>query len=447
MASQRPLFASPFDGFGPIRVVPAEEPPPLGQVWGRTPEVLRHKVREVAQKVPGVYGMLDAAGELLYIGKSKSLRSRLLSYFRELDPAHKARRLISRTASIVWERLPSEFAALLRELELIRRFRPKYNVQGQPDRLRRSFLCIGRPPVPYVYLAPRPTGKVLDSFGPIPGTWRAREAVRHLNDLFQLRDCSEKQPLQFSDQADLFATVSSPGCLRHELGTCLGPCIAATSRNTYSRRVRAVRAFLNGTDRSLLSRLEAEMFQAAGQQQFERAAVFRDRWEVLSGLSRNLDRLQEARQEYAFVYPLADIHGQDHWHLIRGGQVEKTVRPPSDAQSAAVAEVALREVFDRPTAEGDPTLLERVDLVWLLVSWFGQDSQELSQTFCADEALKRCRQYHPADCWPASETPASETPASKTPASKTPASKTPASKTPASKTTTSPAPTSASRVA
>src|SRR5262249_59495239 len=100
--------------------------------------------------------MLDANDTLIYVGKAKELRARLLSYFRGRSRDPKAGRILEPTQTVVWEHAASEFAALLRELELIRRWRPRFNVQGQPHRRARTFICLGRRPAPYAFLLRRP---------------------------------------------------------------------------------------------------------------------------------------------------------------------------------------------------------------------------------------------------------------------------------------------------
>ena len=166
-----------FTGFGPLAFSPLAAPA-LTVVNARRPARLRDKVRTGGPRRPGVYGMVDAAGELIYVGKAKCLRSRLLSYFRPNSRDPKAGRTLEHTLTIVWEPAPSEFAALLRELELIRRWQPRCNVHGQPRRYRRTYLCVGRPPAPYVFLAARPPATAKFAFGPVPGGETARTAAR-----------------------------------------------------------------------------------------------------------------------------------------------------------------------------------------------------------------------------------------------------------------------------
>src|SRR5205085_1670333 len=112
-----------FTSFGPHRLAGDIELPHF-RVSGRRPAEFRKRLREQCPRRPGVYGMLDAHGELLYVGKAKNLRARLLSYFRPHSRARKSFRVAVRTRGIVWEPAADEFAALLRELELIQRFRP-----------------------------------------------------------------------------------------------------------------------------------------------------------------------------------------------------------------------------------------------------------------------------------------------------------------------------------
>ena len=100
-------------------------------------------IRREVPCAPGVYGMVDRQGELIYVGQSKSLRNRLVSYFAGSAPC-KAQRIIAHAQRLLWETAPDEFAALLRELELIRRRRPQFNVRGQPNRRRPPYLILGR---------------------------------------------------------------------------------------------------------------------------------------------------------------------------------------------------------------------------------------------------------------------------------------------------------------
>src|SRR5262249_13695182 len=162
-------------------------PPPLFQVRASRSSSLRRRLRAECPRCPGVYGMVDANEELIYVGKAKSLRARLLSYFRPRSRDAKAGRIVGQTRRLVREPQPSEFAALLRELELTRRWQPRCNVQGRPGRRRLSYVCLGRRPAPYAFLAGRPPATAFASFGPVPAGRHAGEALRRLNDWFRPR--------------------------------------------------------------------------------------------------------------------------------------------------------------------------------------------------------------------------------------------------------------------
>src|SRR5262245_26243741 len=144
------LFSCPaFAGFGPTYLAAAS--PPLGSVTAARSAGLRARLRADCPRRPGVYAMLQEHGDLIYVGKAKNLRGRLLSYFRPKSRDPRAGRIIRQARTIVWEAWTTELQALLRELELIRRWRPRWNVMGQPSRRRRTYLCLGRQPAAYAY--------------------------------------------------------------------------------------------------------------------------------------------------------------------------------------------------------------------------------------------------------------------------------------------------------
>jgi excinuclease ABC subunit C len=322
--------------------------------------------------------MVDLTGELVYVGKAKCLRSRLLSYFRPNSRDPKAGRIVEATRVLVWEPGTSEFAALLRELELIRRWRPRFNVQGQPRRARRVYVCMGRRPAPYLFLAAKPPATAFTIFGPVPAGRRTSEAVRRLNDWFRLRDCPQAQTMAFAEEQELFPVLRAAGCLRHEIGSCLGPCAGACTRTDYAGGVRAAIAFLDGRDISCLEMLERDRDAAAAALDFERAAVLRDRLETLRWLSERLAHLRACRQ-HSFVYAVTGHDGAERWYLIRHGRVCAVVPVPRQAPDRTAAATLLDEVFRKQIPEGPPTL-DEIDGVLLVASWFGRYKDERLRT-------------------------------------------------------------------
>jgi excinuclease ABC subunit C len=380
-----------FHGFGPCRLASDREPAAAEFVLPAGDRRRRQQIRRHCLPAPGVYGMIDADEQLIYVGKSKSLRDRLLSYFSSSSAPSKARRIIARTKRLVWENAPHEFAALVRELELIRRFRPRYNVRGQPRRLRQAYVCIGRGPAAYVYLAARPSRRDDEVFGPVRGHRRYRRAVRMLNDCLGLRNCSGSVPVAFSEQLQLFGEDRSARCLRYEFGTCLAPCAAACSSREYGRRVRGARDFLQGTDLSLLHRLEAAMRSAAAVRQFERAAGMRDTWEELGRLRRQLQRLREARRRYSFLYPLPGYDAGRIWCLIEQGHVVGAVGAPTSREQARACCRLIERVYATNGSPPSPQVPEDLDMIHLVAAWFRDHPDQRERTLSPEDALKVCR--------------------------------------------------------
>ncbi len=387
-----------FVGFGPDSLRGDSESPPIGHVVSSSRAGLRHGLRAECPRLPGVYGMLDARGNLIYVGKAKVLRGRLLSYFLKGSRQEKSGRIIDETRAIVWEAGVSEFGALIRELELIRRWKPRFNIQGLPSRERQVWVCLGRRPAPYLYVSREPTGQEMICYGPVRGMRQARWAARQLNDLFQLRDCPRSQPMRFADQKELFPIVHSAGCLRYELRTCLGPCAALTTRATYARHVRALRAFLEGRDETILRRLEASMTEAAAQLAFERAALIRNKILPLRWLRERLGWVDAARSRHSFVYAPV-CAGKPLWYLIRRGRVCSIVPAPSDAITGQEAAVAIRRVFHDERNWPQHVPRDLVDHVLLVAAWFRRYPSELQRTLSAEQALQACGRegrVHPA---------------------------------------------------
>ncbi len=377
-----------FDGFGESELTPAGHPATGDLELCADQRACRGLVRSRCQPVPGVYGMIDDQGQLIYVGKSKALQKRLLSYFSQGDTASKARRIIARTRRLVWELAGHEFSALVRELELIRRWRPRFNVRGQPRRLRSYYLCLGRGPAGHAYLAARPAPRSQWLFGPVRSRWK--DAVRTLNDCFQLRDCSDRVPIRFRDQLELFSQQPAPGCLRHELGACLGPCAAACTQASYDERVLAAKRFLEGSDRSLLDRLHADMRSAAAVRQFERAAYLRDLWRELAALADHLESLRDARRRFSFVYPLPDSGGAWRWVFVRHGQVVAASEAPRNRPTTRRCLKLLEETY---RSDPDPLHQPREDhdMLLLVNGWFRQFPEEFGRTITPDDAIAMCQ--------------------------------------------------------
>jgi excinuclease ABC subunit C len=177
----------------------------------------------LAENRPAIYRMTDAMGRVIYVGKAKRLRTRLLTYFRAEYPEDKAARILYAAGTITWDYVPSEFAAYLGELRQIRKYRPHFNYRGNVTR-RSVLIKISNDPAPRVYAGATVARDDARCYGPFRSMARTLDAVRTLNDLLGLRDCTTEMPAVFAGQGDLFDRPLQAGCMRHEFGFCSGPC-------------------------------------------------------------------------------------------------------------------------------------------------------------------------------------------------------------------------------
>lgn len=376
-----------FSGFGTSTSIPIDFPSQLGRVRSRDQKKLRHGVRSRCPKLPGVYGMLGKHGDLIYVGKAKSLRMRLMSYFRESrDP--KAGKILKHTHTLVWETVPDEFGALVRELELIRLHRPRFNVLGQPGHRRYTYVCLGRSPAPYVYLSRHPNGKEVAIYGPLTSRHFAWEACRRINDWYKLRDCSQKQKMHFAGQMELFAQERTPGCLRADINTCTAPCAGGCQKDQYGDQVKAAKAFLDGRDKRPLNELETAMTEAATALQFERAASLRDRLKDLQWLSDRLNWLRSARTTNTFVYPVNRESGLKVWYFIHRGRVAGACLEPRDSNQKIAAAELMTKVFETETVPYVPA--QQVDHILLVSAWLRKFPEEHKAVLSVNEARRFC---------------------------------------------------------
>ena len=343
--------------------------------------IMRSTVRDDAADRPGIYRMLSSDGEVLYVGKSKRVRSRLLSYFRCAYPEEKGARILRSAEKIEWEYTPSEFAALLQELRLIKRLRPRYNVAMKRDGRNYSFIKLTKSNAPKLLVVRGASGEDADIYyGPFVGAQRVGEAVRELNDVLMLRDCRTDLKMFFSDQTELFQLSRTPGCIRHEIAKCLGPCVGGCSAAQYDERVGLARAFLDGSDDGPLEALRTQMERLSAEMQYERAAVYRDKLERLEALRAQFGRLRFAVENLSFVYTVPGHEGEDRVYLIRRGVVRAELGKPRSSKDRRSMEQLVEDIFSqqgRPTAQV-PT--HEIDELLLLSSWFRRFPREMKRT-------------------------------------------------------------------
>jgi excinuclease ABC subunit C len=216
---------------------------------------------------PGVYLFKDKAGTILYVGKARSLRSRVRSYFQESnsDTRYFIARLSRELGDIETVVVGSEKEAALLENTLIKQHRPKYNIKLRDDKEYLSLRLDGKAAWPRLEVVRRPKSDGALYFGPYHSATSARQTLRMVNRHFQLRTCTDTD----------FASRRRP-CLQYQIKRCLGPCVYDVDRAHYGEQVQDVAMFLDGRHDELIPLLEARMRSAALQLDYERAAEHRD---------------------------------------------------------------------------------------------------------------------------------------------------------------------------
>jgi excinuclease ABC subunit C len=343
---------------------------------------LRVLVRRQAEDRPGVYRMVSEGGEVVYVGKSKRVRSRLMSYFRAQFPEEKGARIVREAAAIEWSYVPSEFAALLEELRLIKRLRPRFNHAMKRDARNYAFVAITREPAPRLVVL-RGTGTRGESvvYGPFTGALWLREALRELSDALGLRDCTHDQRMKYSDQQEIFTIPPrTPGCIRYEIGKCLGPCVAAPAAATYRERVVQARAFLDGADDGPIARLADLMKDASQRLEFERAGALRDKRQRLEDLRDRFDRMRFAAESLTFAYHVEGVGGDDRVYLIRRGVVRaELAAPKSRKDEGALREASKKVIADTPVTSARSIPQHEVDELLVIAAWFRANPSEMER--------------------------------------------------------------------
>jgi excinuclease ABC subunit C len=329
---------------------------------------LKERVLRLANNRPAVYRMVDSRGRVIYVGKAKRLRARLLSHFRGEYPADKSARILQATADVTWDYVPSEFAAYLGELRQIVRHRPPFN--SAMNRVRRSaFIRVSGGKAPRITCGGAST-EATRCYGPFGSPSRVRDAVRTLNDLLGLRDCAPAMPIVFAGQTDLFDVERRAACMRHDFGFCSGPCAGFVLEGDYKSRIETAVAFLEGRVIQPVDRTITEMQEASERGEFERAAKWRERFEHLEWLLASTTRARAAVQALTFVYRDPGIHGDDRAYLVRHGTVRTSYPFPTTPIEEEAFRAVVRDEAARPVPPPGSLPAHTLDEVLLVMAWF-----------------------------------------------------------------------------
>lgn len=259
---------------------------------------------------PGVYRMQDARGDVLYVGKAKALKNRVTNYTQVSRLSKRLQRMVGQTRSMTIVTTNSEAEALLLEAQLIKRYRPPYNVLLRDDKSFPFILIRADHDYPRVQLhrgARRAKG---DYFGPFAGAGQVRKTLNALQKLFLLRSCTD----------GFFNTRDRP-CLLYQIKRCSAPCVDRISARDYAELVADSKRFLAGKSTEVQAKLGTQMQAAAENMDFELAAVLRDRLKALTFI-QGTQAINAEGVGDADVFAMAEKEGQIgiQAFFIRGGQ-------------------------------------------------------------------------------------------------------------------------------
>ncbi|MGH8315285.1 MAG: excinuclease ABC subunit UvrC, partial [Steroidobacterales bacterium] len=247
---------------------------------------------------PGVYRMLNAAREILYVGKARSLKDRVGSYFHASKIEPKTQALVAQIAGIDVTVTNSEIEALLLEYNLIKEHKPRYNVIMRDDKSFPYLHLDTRHAYPRIAYYRGPTGVPGRLFGPYPNAFAARQTLSQLQKLFRLRPCEDSY----------FANRSRP-CLQYQIGRCSGPCVGLTSVEDYGQDVGTAIKVLEGRNAEVNDDLGRRMDEASAALQYEKAADLRDQLAYLREVQAE-QSVSSAKGEDVDAVGIASERGQ-----------------------------------------------------------------------------------------------------------------------------------------
>ena len=227
---------------------------------------------------PGVYRMLNAAGDVLYVGKAKNLKKRVAAYTKPERVGVRIARMVSQTASMEFVTTHTEAEALLLEADLIKRYLPRYNILLRDDKSFPYIHLTGGHPFPRVLKYRGARKGEGEFFGPFASVWAVNETLAVLQRAFLLRTCSDS----------VFAARTRP-CLLHQIKRCAAPCVDRVSEQDYNALVDQARAFLRGDSQKIQQDLAERMQEASEALEYEAAAGFRDRIRALTRVQAHQD--------------------------------------------------------------------------------------------------------------------------------------------------------------
>ena len=322
--------------------------------------------------LPGVYRMLNAAGEVIYVGKARDLKKRVAAYFQKTVDAPRTRAMIAQIAAVEVTATRSEAEALLLENNLIKELSPRYNVLFRDDKSY-PYVMIERHDFPRLAFHRGALDKNQRYFGPFPNAGAVRESMQLMQKIFRIRSCEES----------IFNNRARP-CLLYQIPRCTAPCVGHISADAYAADIEAAVLFLEGKDEEVMNALSAKMQAAAEAENFELAALCRDQIIALRKV-REKQFISRAAHHDADVIAAVIEGGAACVNLvmIRGGRHlgDKCYFPKNaeDSDVASVLEAFLSQHYLAQPAPAQILLNAPVASAALMAQLFSREAQRKVQ--------------------------------------------------------------------
>ena len=228
-------------------------------------EVIKKKIVNIPNN-PGIYQMLGEKGEILYIGKAKNLKKRVLSYANTTKLAYRIQIMVSGVYDVNFTITKTEAEALLLEASLIKSFKPYYNIEFKDDKSFPYLAIDMAHPFPRIMKYRGSKKKSMITFGPFTSVLIIKKIIIEIQKLYQLRPCSNQ----------IFQNRTRP-CLQYQIHRCSAPCVNKISKDEYNKNVESVKEMLLGKNDVIREKMTQELNKASESLEFERAAIIRDR--------------------------------------------------------------------------------------------------------------------------------------------------------------------------
>jgi excinuclease ABC subunit C len=328
------------------------------------PEHLQSQLNCLPAK-PGCYIMKDADGKVIYVGKAVNLRNRVRSYFHSNLPDAKTRQLVRHIIDFEWIVVGSELEALILEMNLIKRYRPQYNIRMKDDKRYPYIKIHWNEPFPKVTVTRQIAEDGARYYGPYTSVWAVYQTLDVLRRIFPYLTCDRQ-----------ITGHDTRACLYYDIKRCLAPCIGAVNQEQYRQMIDDLSKFLDGHAEPIVTRLQGEMDQASEELRFEKAAAIRDQLRAIEQII--------ARQKVVFtsdyvdsdVIAMARSNGEAcvQVFFIRSGKLIGReyfiMEGTQDTPDANVLGEFLKQFYDEtPTVPGQLLLPTEVEEAQIIREW------------------------------------------------------------------------------